>query len=112
MASSSAARRSSLPRFTLRAGLLAGALLDAILALASPTVSYPPLGLPVLALRALLQGVSCYDLHRYGQVLPWAASSLLATAALAWGAAGRPSWAALYAAIGLTQLAAWRVVRP
>lgn len=111
----SRARRSSLPRLLLRAGLLAGTALDGSLALVSLAVSYPSVTVPALGLRATLQGLACYDLHRYSQVIPWIGLSLAATAAAAaWDAAvpPAPAWTVLYSALGLAQLAAWWMAKP
>jgi hypothetical protein len=97
--------------------LLAGGLLDAALALtlalalASEAVSYPPVTLPAVALRAVLQGLACYDLHRYRQAIPWISLSVAATGmVLVWEAGAAPR-AALFGAVGLVQLGTWRTAR-
>jgi hypothetical protein len=100
----------------LRASLLAGALLDAVLTLApggpGPAVSYLPVALPALGLRAALQWMACYDLHRYRQAIPWIGLSFAAAAVMAAREPAHAAWAAAFGAVGMTQLAAWRVMRP
>ena len=111
-------------RLVLRAGLLAGALLDSALVLALlaaarglgtaggsaiETVSYSWLLWPALAARAGVQAFACYDLRRYDQAIPWLALTLVASGFAAWlGGEIGPGPVAAFGLLGAIQLIAWR----
>jgi hypothetical protein len=56
--------------------------------------------------------MACYDLHRYRQAIPWIGLSFAAAAVMAAREPAHAAWAAAFGAVGMTQLAAWRVMRP
>ena len=124
MPASSAALRPSLPRLVLRASLLGGALLDSVLAAAAllasigaalpslppvADVSYSGLAGPALAGRAGVQGMACYDLHRYRQAIPWLAATLALTALAGVASGAGPVVGWTYAALAGAQLLGWRL---
>ena len=122
-----ASRNSTGLRLLLRAGLLAGTLLDAALAITlfavsqgwefisvvpAETVSYSWLLWPALGARSGVQAFACYDRHRYDQAIPWLALTLVLTGIAGWLQDGvGPGLVASYGLIGTAQLLSWRRTR-
>ena len=127
MSSSSLSVQLSLSRLALRAGLLAGALLDsafALMALGSwlgfdsfdsllaDAASYPRQLAALLVCRAAIQMLACYDRRRFDPMIPITALTLVGSGMAGYGGSELRSAVATAAIVlGVMQLISWRVSR-